>query len=301
MQRNERGSQFMVRLMTWISLRLGRRVGRCVLPSIVIYFMLTALPTRRASRAYLRLALGHEPRWRDLYRHLHAFASTLHDRIYLINDRFELFDIEVIGIEPIRTALASGRGVFMIGAHLGSFEVLRSNARHLGIPVTMVMYEENARKVNEALAAINPAAFQEIVALGHADSMIRIRQRLQEGAIVGLLGDRTLGDDASVPVAFLGRPTALPVGPFRLAAMLGHPVFFMTGLYLGGNRYSICFEPIADFSKVAAGGRPAAVDEAVVHFAAVLEQHCRAAPYNWFNFYDFWPSLGPSNKREARQ
>jgi predicted LPLAT superfamily acyltransferase len=59
---------------------------------------------------YLRRSLGREPGWRDLYRHLHFFASTIHDRIYLINDRFDLFDIEVVGGELVTDLLATGRG-----------------------------------------------------------------------------------------------------------------------------------------------------------------------------------------------
>ncbi|NDP41207.1 MAG: acyl-CoA synthetase [Aromatoleum sp.] len=302
-RRDERGSASMLRLMTWISLRLGRRAGRCALPLIAAYFLLLAAPARRASRLYLRRALQREPGWRDLYRHVHFFASTLHDRIYLINDRFELFDIEVRGGELITDLLAAGRGAFLVGAHLGSFEVLRALAReNLGLDVAIAMYEENARKINAALAAVNPAARQDIIPLGRVDSMLQIRQRLHDGAIVGILGDRTVGGDAAVPVSFLGEPATLPSGPFRLAAMLQRPVIFMAGLYLGGNRYRIHFEMLADFSVIPVAERDAALHGAVERFAAVLERHCRAAPYNWFNFFDFWQSPVVSGAtRKARR
>jgi predicted LPLAT superfamily acyltransferase len=62
----------------------------------------------------------------------------------------------------------------------------------------------------------------------------------------------------------------------------------MAGLYLGGNRYAVHFEPLADFSDTPRAERPAAVRAAVERYAALLERHCKAAPYNWFNFYDFW-------------
>ncbi|MEP6678952.1 MAG: acyl-CoA synthetase, partial [Betaproteobacteria bacterium] len=120
MRRTERGSAATVRLMTWISLRLGRRAGRSLLPLIVAYFLLAAASARRASREYLRRALGREPGGRDLYRHLHHFASTIHDRIYLLNDRFDLFDVETHGGELIGDLLADGRGALLMGAHFGS-------------------------------------------------------------------------------------------------------------------------------------------------------------------------------------
>jgi predicted LPLAT superfamily acyltransferase len=300
-RRGERGSALLLRLMTWLSLRLGRRAGRCVLPLIVAYFQLSAAPARRASKAYLRRALGREPGSRDLYRHLHHFASTIHDRIYLLNDRFDLFDIETHGGELVSGLLARGHGVLLMGAHLGSFEVLRSLGRKaLGRDVTMVMYEENARNVSAALAAANPAARQDIIALGRADSMLRVRERLRNGGIVGILADRTLGGDTATPVSFLGEPAALPNGPFRMAAMLRQPVIFMAGLYLGGNRYQIHFEALADFSAVPTKGRDAAMRQAVERFAALLEQHCRAAPFNWFNFHDFWQSAAASARGMRR-
>ena len=290
----------MVRLMTWISLRFGRRAGRCVLPLIVVYFLLLAAPARRASRIYLRRALGREPGWRDLYRHLHFFASTIHDRIYLINDRFDLFDIEVVGGELVTDLLATGRGAFLMGAHLGSFEVLRARRARRGLDVAMVMYEENARKVNAALAAVNPAARLDIIPLGRVESMLQVRQRLHDGAIVGILGDRTLGGDDTISVSFLGAPAALPTGPFRIgrdAAAAGD---------LHGRRLSrrqSLPDPLRSarglFRDASAERRDAALREAVERFAAVLERHCRAAPYNWFNFFDFWqppPATGTAAK-----
>jgi len=289
--RSERGSATMLRLMTWISLRLGRRGGRCVLPFIVVYFLIFASAARRASRHYLRRALGRRPGLRDHYRHVHTFASTIHDRLYLINDQFDLFDIDVRGGELITNLLATGRGAFLMGAHFGSFEVLRALAREkLGLDVAMVMYEENARKVNAALAAVNPAARLEIIPLGRADSMLRVRQRLQDGAIVGMLGDRTLGGDATVQVSFLGEQAVLPSGPFRIAAMLRQPVIFMAGMYLDGNRYRIHFESLVDFSITQSVEGDTAICQAVEKFAAVLERHCREVPYNWFNFHDIWLS-----------
>ena len=73
-----------------------------------------------------------------------------------------------------------------------------------------------------------------------------------------------------------------------MAAMLKRPVIFMAGVYRGGNRYDIHFEPLVDFSNVAPGNRAACVQAAVERYVGLLEQHCRRAPYNWFNFFDFW-------------
>jgi predicted LPLAT superfamily acyltransferase len=287
--RHERGSMFMLRIMTWISLRLGRPAGRLVLYLITAYFFLFAGRARRASRQYLRRALGRKPGYREVLRHIFSFAATIHDRVYLINDRFDLFDISVSGEDTISAVLGQGQGAFLMGGHLGSFEALRAvSRRQPGLRVAMLMFEDNARKINAALAAINPAAQDDIIALGQLDSMLRVRERLDAGIIVGMLGDRSLSCDATIVLPFLGSPAAFPVGPFRMAALLRRPVLFMSGIYLGGNRYAIHFQALADFSAVSGGQRDAAVREAVQRYAAILESQCRAHPYNWFNFFDFW-------------
>ncbi len=284
----------MLRLMTWISLRLGRRAGRVVLHPIAAYFLLFAPASRRASGDYLRRALGRPPGWRDRYRHFFTFAATIHDRVYLVNRRFELFDFEVHGEAELRRLLAGGKGLFLMGAHLGSFEAIRAlGRRDADLRVAMVMHQDNAQKLNAMLAAINPEAVQDVIGLGQIDSMLKVRERLDEGCVVGMLADRTPGKDALVPVQILGANAELPLGPLRMAALLRRPVLFMTGLYLGANRYAIHFEPLADFSGVARGERDAALKAAVGRYAALLDRYCRKAPYNWFNFFDFWqPAAG---------
>jgi predicted LPLAT superfamily acyltransferase len=294
-QQQERSNMAMLRLMTWISLRLGRGVSRIVLLGISLYFLLFARAARQASRAYLRRALRRPPGVRDIFRHFHSFASCIHDRVYLLNERFDLFRIEVHGEAAIQPIIASGRGAILIGAHMGSFEVARAmGRRQQDLRVAMVMYEANARKINAALAAINPTAVQDIVPLGQLDSMLQVRERLEQGTLLGVLADRTLDRDASLRLPFLGEPADLPLGPMRLAAMLKCPVLFMCGLYLGDNRYAIHFEPLADFSEVERSTRDAAIRAATQAYATCLERHCRAQPYNWFNFFDFWrkPAAG---------
>lgn len=291
----------MLRVMTWISLHLGRRPARVVLHLIAAYFLLFAPASRQASSDYLRRALDRPARWRDLYRHFFTFAATIHDRIYLVNRRFDLFDVEVYGEDALRRLLADGRGLFLMGAHLGSFEVIRALGRQVpDLRVAMLMHEDNAKKINAMLAAINPLAVQDIIGLGHLDSMLQVRERLQAGTVVGMLADRSPGEEARCPVQILGADAPLPSGPFRMAALLRRPVVFMTGLYLGGNRYAIHFEPLADFSEVAHGQREAAVQAAMVRYAALLEHYCRKAPYNWFNFFNFWQPAAAAAQARSR-
>lgn len=291
-QRRERGNAAVLRIMTWISLHLGRPLGRVVLRGIALYFVLLAPAARRASRAYLARVLGRPARWRDVYRHVLAFATTIHDRVYLLVERFDLFDIRVEGGELVDAALAQGRGAFLVGAHFGSFEVLRAIGRtRPNLRVAILMYEENARNLNAVLAAVNPAFKQDVIRLGRPEALLEAREYLDSGAMIGMLADRTIrqeGADALMSIDFLGSRARFPLGPMRMAAMLRRPVIFMAGVHRGGNRYDLHFEALADFSETARSERAAQVEAAVQRYVSLLQKHCRGAPYNWFNFFDFW-------------
>lgn len=290
----ERSNMLALRLMTGIALACGRLVARAVLHPITLYFLLFAPAVRRHSQRYLERALGRPARWRDSYRHVHAFAATVLDRIYLLRGRLDLFEVHTQGAEVVEHVMAEGRGAFLVGAHLGSFEVLRT-AGHArgGLRVAMVMYPDNARKVNAALQAVAPAAQPAIIALGRMDSMLAVRDWLDAGGLAGMLGDRVLHEASphgkEVRLPFLGREAPFSDGPFRLAALLRRRVIFMAGLYLGGNRYDVRFETLADFSVRCDGAeRERLIREALSRYVARLETLCREQPHNWFNFHDFW-------------
>jgi predicted LPLAT superfamily acyltransferase len=285
----ERGSATLVRIMTFLSLRLGRKVARGLLYIVAGYFYLCAPSARRHSREYLRRALARAPTGGDFFRHVYAFAATLLDRLYLVHGRVGLFAITIEGEELMHAAVVRGDGAFLLGAHLGSFEMMIAvGRRQPGLRVAMAMYEDNAGQLAAIFRDADPASAPQIIPLGHLDAMLRIRDSLDAGSFVGMLADRTIGEAPAQVVSFLGAPAVFPTGPMRAAAAMRRRVIFMTGLYRGENNYHIVFHEIADFSKPAPGGREAAVREAIASYVALLEKYCRSDPYNWFNFYDFW-------------
>lgn len=287
----ERGSLFWMRVLRALSLALGRRCSRLILYGVALYFALAAAPARQASRAYLTRALGRPASWSDIYRHILTFATATHDRLFLLNDKASAFDLHCGDQATLDRLLARGKGVFLFGAHLGSFEAMRALAHaRPELQVSLAMFPDNARRISSVLSAINPRRAQDIIPLGQLDSMLRVHHKLESGAWVGILADRSLRGDKHQSVPFLGAPACFPTGPFRMAAMLRQPVYFMAGIYLGGRRYEIYFEEIADFSATPRSDRDTAIQAAVARYAAILEQHCQAHPYNWFNFFDFWGS-----------
>lgn len=289
----ERGSATLLRFMIWVTLRLGRGAGRALLSLIVLYFLAFSRRARAASRGYLARVLERRPTLADVFRHYHTFAATLLDRAYLLSGRFDYFDIRLHGEGELREIMERGRGCMLLGSHLGSFEVLRAAAVFAAQwPIALLMDNANAQKVTRALEALNPALAATIIEVGRPDSLLRAKERLDRGAMLGVLGDRLRQGDKPVPCTFLGATMPFPESPFVIAAVLHTPVVLCFGLYRGGRRYDIHFEVFRDPLEVPRAARAEAMVALVREYAARLEHYTRLAPYNWFNFYDVWATAG---------
>jgi predicted LPLAT superfamily acyltransferase len=285
----ERGSHAAVQLVAWLALKAGRAATRWLLYPLSLYFLACTPRARRASRAFLDRALGRKARFPDLLRNFHAFAATLHDRVYLLSGRFEDLDITVEGAGALEAILAQGRGCILLGSHLGSFEAARALGRRLvRHPISIVMHEGVTRNTDAVLDRLAPELRAGVIAPGRPETMLRIKECLERGEIVGILGDRPFGSEKVARCPFLGVPARFPHGPFRLALTLQAPVVLFFGLYQGGNRYRICLEVLAELTGAAGEARVDAAQRRLERYVERLEHYARAAPYNWFNFYDFW-------------
>jgi predicted LPLAT superfamily acyltransferase len=287
--RPERGSLVVVKFGVWLALRLGRRLARLLLYPVCLYFLVSSGRSARHSRGYLARVLDHRPGLADIFAHYLTFASCLLDRVFLLNEQNEQFEIRVHGEEIMRDIERRGGGCMLFGAHFGSFEVTRAVGRQrTDLPISLLMYEENAKKIRAALAAVNPRIAAEVIGLGRFDSLMAVADRLKRGHFIGVLADRNFDGKDLVRYPFLGAPASFPRGPFRVATLMRCPVVMMFGIYRGGRTYDVHFELLTDGADARAQDADARIAGMMQRYVASLELHCRQAPLNWFNFFDFW-------------
>lgn len=289
-QRPEGGSPFALRLIRAIAYVGGRGAARVCLYPIVLYFLIVRGPERRASRDYLARALGRAPSLWDVARHIHTFAATILDRLFLLSGQMRHFDIQVHGLDELRAMHAHG-GALIFGSHLGSFEALRVLARTAPeVQVRVVFDRSHNPAMTRLLEALDPKIAAGVIDAGQdgPSIVLAVKQALDEGALVALLVDRARPGEPWLRTPFLGAPAPFPIAPWLIALTLKAPVLLAFGLYRGGARYDLVFEPFSDGSAVARQDRARALASRVERYAARLQHHAVDAPYNWFNFYDFW-------------
>lgn len=290
-QRPEGGGLFALWLIRAIARHGGRRLARSLLWPITGYFLLARGPERRASRAWLRRVLPGVPTPWHVARHIHTFASTILDRVFLLSGQLGRFDFDVHGLPQLEAQIDRGQGVLVVGSHLGSFDALRVIAtRRPDVRVRVLLDKAHNPAMQRLLDALNPQLARDIIDAGQPGTAIvlAMKEALDEGALVAVLADRVLPGDAAVEAEFMDGVARFPAAPWLIAGVLQVPVTLAFGLYRGGNRYELVFEPLADGSPLPRRERGGALAARVQAYAARLQHHARRAPYNWFNFYDFW-------------
>ncbi len=283
----ERGPATITRAALFLAVHGGRLAAPFLLWPATAWFLLTSATARAASADYLRRVLGRPARLPDVARHFHSFATAVLDRVLLLAGRDRL-DIRTEGLDGVLATLACGQGCILLGAHLGSFEVLRAVARHAPVPVWALMWRRNAGALTALLDRLAPCIHARVIEIGDTASMLRARECIERGEIVGILADRAPPGHRMVTVPFLGQPAAFPAGPFVLAGTLAAPVVLFHAVRTGPGRYEVRFEPFADRVTLRRAHRAADLRDAVAQYAAALETACRAHPFQWFNFFPFW-------------
>ncbi|MDT8371962.1 MAG: lipid A biosynthesis acyltransferase [Gammaproteobacteria bacterium] len=268
---------------------MPRSFARFWLYPITLYFLLTAPRVRFSSRNYLRRIPGKSGNLIQIAKHIYWFSSTILDRVYFLTGQFHHFDIDIHGDELINEINEKKTGCILLGAHVGSFEVLRCLAisRHK-IPLKIMMYHDHNAMITQVLDELNPEVTSSIINLSDNDALLQMKESIDEGDIIGMLGDRVIDGEKQVTCRLLGEDVSMPAGPVTLASIFQVPIILFYVVYLGDNRYSIHIEKIADTISAPRKKRNEVVTEYMQKYTSTIEDVLKKHPYNWFNYFDYW-------------
>jgi len=280
---------------------LGRQGASLMLFPIVTYFFLTGTAARRASLDYLRRChrffgpspeLPREPNRRDALRHFFRFSQAALDKVAAWQGEDLGHLVEPGELADLDRAVRERSGALVIGAHLGNLEMCRALAARAGHrSINAVVHSAHAAKFARIIERANRQATFKLLQVNDfgADTAVLLREKIDAGEWLVIVGDRIpVADNGRVARAnFLGAPALFPQGPFVLAHLLQCPVYLLACLREGG-KYHIVFDRFAERLELPRKEREPRLAEAARRYAQWLEQQCRRAPFEWFNFYDFW-------------
>lgn len=288
----ERSTPLALIMIRWIALNLGRPAARSLLYPISLYFFLFAGLQRKASTDYLTKVLKRKVTWLDNLKHIHAFSSTILDRIFLLTGQFSKLHITFPEKNMPLKYNKKGVGCLLLGSHIGSFEILRSyGLQNHPLPIKILMHEQQAPMMVSLMNELNLDAAETLIPMdGSPNCLLKVKEATDQGITVGLLGDRLMGSDneKTVTCTLLGEPVEMSAAPVLIAATLGIPIIVFFGIYLGGNRYKVSFELLADKVILNRKTRQQDIQAYTQKYVDILEKQMLETPYNWFNFYDYW-------------
>ncbi|WP_109478004.1 glycosyltransferase family 2 protein [Paraburkholderia sp. C35] len=300
----ERGSRLGMTLLALSCKLFGMRFTALWLHPIVGYFLLTGRDARAASRTYfthLKQAAPDDstprPGWRSAYRHMLAFAQSGLDKLAAWSGRIDSGDVVFDDSSAFDALVASGRGALVIGAHLGNLEMTRALAANGGhAKVTAIVYTEHAKRFNSVLSTANSEFAKRLVQVSDfgPETSMMMQERIDAGELLVIVGDRVPAHDSgrTTDAQFLGATAPFAQGPYVLAHALGCPVYLFFCLKERDERkrerYRLYFEPFAERIDLPRRERAQHIAAWAQRYASRLEHYCRTAPYQWFNFFDFW-------------
>lgn len=292
-QARERGPLWGMYVVFWMTRLLGYWGGVALLYPIAGVMWLTNSRGRHSSRQYLEMLSKYAQSGQSFnsYRHFLSFAINIYDRLWFWQHRFESFNIERQGHENM-VSLAQTGGL-LIGAHIGSFDLMRTFSSHVDFKLTVVLYGVNSTKINSIFKKLSGGNDVKIISLkpGDYQSIFKLQESIEAGEIVAIMGDRfsASGDRGRASsVQFLGQDILMPQNVWLMAHLLKCPVMFAYGVRRGWRDYLMCCEPITDSVILPRAERVESMNKYIQSYTAKMEDLCLKYPYQWFNYFDFW-------------
>lgn len=172
--------------------------------------------------------------------------------------------------------VAARKGIFMVSSHLGAIEVFPAFAKTEIIVHAFMKFERTAifnafymRHFRRRSVCIHP-----VTAFGIGETMAA-GDALDAGDCVLMAGDAPFGRKIMRP--FCGHLHAFPIGTFRLARALGHPIYFVACLRLQGSTYRLIARPLPEENA----------ERCAEAFASLLEPLVMAYPAQWYQWGTF--------------
>lgn len=277
------------RVGIFFSLALPLRVTYALASALSDIFCFVSSRDRRAVIANLKVVLG--PSVDDATVSLTArnvfrnFAKYLVDffRFQKIDAEYIKNNVKLVGLDNVEKARQAGKGVIMLSAHIGNWELGGAVIGLIGYPISAVVLTHGNEKINDFFTRQRLKGKMQPIEMGAA--LKGCYRALLRNELLALLGDRDFSKNG-LRVGFFGKETMMPRGPATFSCRLGSPIVPAFLLRESDDSFSfIMGEPIfasAGMSEVDA------IADLTQKCSVVIEKIIRQYPAQWYAFRPIW-------------
>lgn len=281
-----RGTPIGYRIFIFLIRTLGLRVAYGLLVFVSGWFFLfdpqkTNCLTFRFFHE--RIGFSKFKSWRKIYTSYRLIGQVLIDKIAVMSGNGNQIGFTSHGAEHFKAMLKEQKGGFLLGAHLGNWEIAGHFLAGYGDAVNIVLYDGEHQHIKEQLErATGGKQFNVIPIKNDLSHVYAINEALQRNEIICMHADRFLTGSRTKAVSFLGKNAQFPLGPFQLIKSLRAPYTFVYGLKRSATHYDFYARPHRTATN---DMKP---EDILQDYVSDLETMVKKAPEQWFNYYDFW-------------
>lgn len=246
---------------------------------------------RRKTLEHLRLAFGAEKDLGELqgigrrtFEHYGVLIAEWVKIGHLISHLDEFFVTE--GYAHLDAAFAKGRGIVIVAAHFGNWELMAGHASLKGYPCSVVARKIYFDKYNQLLTSMRRRMNLETIY--RTENPRRMLEALRQNRMVGFVVDQAIVGVEAVQTRFFGHPAWTPVAPVRFAQVSGAPLI-PAFIVREGLRHRIIVEP--PIALVRSGDRRADLLANTQAWVDVQERFIRRYPHLWVWNHRRWKSI----------
>lgn len=190
------------------------------------------------------------------------------------------------GEERVRAALERGRGVVVLAAHIGNWEMLCTLTPRFGYGSATVAKEIKNRAVNAYLADIRKQFGLKVFPARHSARLCLMA--LKRNEMVGFILDQNMRRGQGIFVDFFGRPACTTPGLAHIAARSGAPVLPIFIVREGAGRHVV---KVGSIMEPPADTEPGTIREHTQRCTRVIEDMIRAYPDQWIWLHRRWRTV----------
>jgi len=204
--------------------------------------------------------------------------------------RFEKLDKEYIknnirieNINYFNQAISKGKGVIVLSAHLGNWELGGVAVAQSGYPFWVVALVHKEKKVNDFFNFQREAKGIRVIPLGKAAK--KSLDVLNNNGLLALAGDRDF-TGKGVVMDFFGKSAVFPEGPAALSLKTGASIVPGFMLRNPDDTFTLRIEKPIEF--IPTGDKKQDMKELMQRYIIIFEEYIREYPDQWYMFKRFW-------------
>lgn len=278
-----RGGLLGYRIFFFFLKKVGLGFSYFILIFVAFYFLIFSPKSTKANYFFFRKIMKKSllTSVSSIFQSYYLFGQTLLDKVAVLAGLKNRFETNSIGLENLYEVLETGKGVFLLSAHLGNWEIAGHFLTKLEVPINVVLFDNEHQSIKKMLQSEEKLKkFKVIPYSDDFSHLIAINKAIKKGEIVCLHGDRFHEGSKTVELDFLGRKAKFPMGPFQMVNKFQAPFCYVFAIKSDKYKY--------DFFAFKGEHKEKDVNHIISGYVDRLEEMLNRYPKQWFNYYQFW-------------